>query len=192
MGHRGVGVELSPGLAAEATRRTGQATIVGDALDLPIGDRSVDAALALHLLNHLSDPARGLDECRRVTRSGGSVIVLTNSSEHVAEHRALAGEAAGLGAPLASTDRPFEEDLELVESVLGPVEVIHLDGTITIDRPEPLVEYARSAEDFYRLQIDMPWPEFVDRFERLVTERLADDATIDIAARTAVFVATMP
>lgn len=191
MQHRGIGVELSPGLAIEAAAATGQPTLVGDALALPIRDGSVDAALALHLLNHLADPVAGLSECRRVTRSGGAVIVLTNSDEHIAEHRALAGEAAGLDGPLASTDRAFADDLALVESALGPVEVVHLDGTITVDRPEPLVDYARSAEEFYRLQIDMPWDEFMDRFEALVTDRLAVDGTIDISARTAVFVATV-
>lgn len=192
MQHVGVGVELSPGLAAEATERTGQPTVVGDALALPIGDGTVDAALALHLLNHLPDPARGLAECRRVTRSGGAVIVLTNSDEHIAEHRALAGEAAGLEHPLTSTDRSFADDLALVESVLGPVEVVHLDGTISVDRPEPLIDYARSAEEFYELQIDLPWDEFMTRFETLVRERITRDGAIEITARTTVFVADVP
>lgn len=192
MQHTGIGVDLSPGMAEEAGSRTGQPTLVGDALALPIGDDRVDAALALHLLNHLDDPAQGLTECRRVTRSGGAVIVLTNSSEHIAEHRALAGEAAGLDHPLTSTDRPFEDDLAIVESVFDDVEVVHLDGTIEVDRPEPLVDYARSAEEFYRLQIDLPWDEFIDRFERLVTDRIARDGTVDIAARTSVFVGTVP
>jgi SAM-dependent methyltransferase len=191
MQHVGIGVELSPGLAVEATTRTHQPTLVGDALALPIGDGTVDAALALHLLNHLSDPERGLAECRRVTRAGGAVIVLTNSDEHIAEHRALAGEAAGLDHPLTSTDRSFSDDLALVESVLGPVEVVHLDGTISVDRPEPLVDYARSAEEFYELQIDLPWDEFMDRFERLVIDRIARDGSVEITARTTVFIATV-
>ncbi len=191
MQHLGIGVELSPGLAAEATGLTGQPTVVGDALALPIADGSVDAALALHLLNHLSEPEVGLAECRRVTRSGGAVIVLTNSSDHIAEHRALAGEAAGLDHPLTSTDRTFDEDLALVSSVFGAVEVVHLDGTIEVDRPEPLVDYARSAQDFYQLQIDLPWDDFMARFEQLVTDRIARDGRIDITARTSVFVATV-
>jgi SAM-dependent methyltransferase len=192
MQHTGIGVDLSQGMAEEAGASTGQPTVVGDALALPIGDDTVDAALALHLLNHLADPVQGLTECRRVTRPGGVVIVLTNSSEHIAEHRALAGEAAGLDHPLTSTDRPFEEDLALVQRVFDDVEVVHLDGTIAVDRPEPLVDYARSAEDFYQLQIDLPWEEFIDRFERLVTDRIARDGTIDITAQTSVFVATVP
>lgn len=191
MQHVGIGVDLSPGLAAEAKELTGQPTIVGDALDLPIGDDVIGATFALHMLNHLADPVRGLEECRRVTRPGGAVIVLTNSNEHIAEHRALAGEAAGLDHPLTSTDRPFDDDLALVERVLGAVEVVHLDGTISVDRPEPLVDYARSAQDFYQLQIDLPWDDFMARFEELVADRIAERGTIDISARTAVFVATV-
>lgn len=192
MQHVGVGVELSPGLAREAATGTGQPTVVGDACALPVADGTVDAALALHLLNHIADPAACLAECRRVTRSGGAVIVLTNTVDHIAEHRALAGEAAGLDGPLVSTDRAFDENLAIVEAALGKVEVISLDGTICVDRPDPLVEYARSAEDFYKLQIDMPWDEFIDRFERLVADRIDRDGTVDITACTSVFVATVP
>ena len=66
-----------------------------------------------------------------------------------------------------------------------------INGTISVDRPEPLVDYARSAQDFYQLQMELPWDEFMSRFEQLVTDRIAEQGTIDISARTAVFVATV-
>jgi SAM-dependent methyltransferase len=190
MRQQGIGLDLSPGLAAEAHRRTAMPTIVGDAHRLPLADRSVDAALVLHVLNHLEAPTAALRECRRVTSPGGPVVILTNSDLHIAEHRALAGEAAGLDHPLTSTDRPIEEDRALVAEVFAEVEVVRLDGTISVDRPEPLVGYARSAREFYELQIDLPWDDFLARFTALVTDRIAREGTIDITASTTVFVAT--
>lgn len=191
MQQAGVGVDLSAGLAAEAATRTGMPTVVADAHRLPVADEAVDAALALHLLNHLQDPVVALGECRRVTRRGGVVIVLTNSDEHIAEHRALAGEAAGLGEALVSTDRTVEEDLELLHTVFDRVESTHLDGIISVDRPAPLLDYARSAKDFYQRQIDGDWDEFMTEFEALVAARIERDGSVDISARTTVFVATV-
>lgn len=191
MQHHAVGVELSPGLAAEAHDRTGLPTVVGDAMHLPLPDHSVDGTLALHLLNHLPDVEAALHEFKRVTTPGGVVIVLTNGDDHIAEHRKLLGEAAGHDGPLTSTDRPIDHELPLIEAILGPTEVVRLDGTITVDRPEPLVAYAASAEEFYTQQIDVPWDQFLGRFEQLVTERIARDGAIEIAARTTVFVSTV-
>lgn len=190
MQQSGIGLDLSPGLAAEAATRTGMPTVVGDAHRLPVASDSVDAALVLHLLNHLHDPIAALRECRRVTRRGAPVILLTNTDEHIAEHRALAGEAAGLDAPLESTDRSLGEDLGLIHEVFDAVEVVRLDGVISVDRPEPLLDYADSAREFYERQIDGDWDEFMDSFRRLVTKRIARDGTVDITARTTIFIAT--
>lgn len=191
MQQSGIGLDLSAGLAAEARQRTAMPTIVGDADRLPVADRSVDAVLALHLLNHLDEPVVAMRECRRVTRIGAPVIVLTNTDEHIAEHRALAGEAAGLDAPLESTDRPIEDDRAILEEVFDDIETVHLDGTISVDRPQPLLDYADSARDFYERQIDRDWDEFMAAFGELVTARIERDGTVDITARTTIFVATV-
>lgn len=191
MQQTGIGLDLSAGLAAEAAGRTGMPAIVGDAHRLPIADGSVDATLALHVLNHLRDPSAALAEFHRATRSGGTVVVLTNSDEHIAEHRALAGEAAGLDGAFDSTDRTVEEDLGLLRGVFDDVEVIHLDGTISIDRVGPLVDYAESAREFYERQIDGDWDEFIRAFAELATARIARDGVMEITARTTVFVATV-
>ncbi|MFZ4688864.1 MAG: class I SAM-dependent methyltransferase [Polymorphobacter sp.] len=57
-------------------RQPSAATVVqGNAEDLPFGDRSFDAAMAILTVHHWHDPARGLREMRRVTR--GPVVILT-------------------------------------------------------------------------------------------------------------------
>ncbi|HWP23323.1 MAG TPA: metalloregulator ArsR/SmtB family transcription factor [Candidatus Binatia bacterium] len=48
----------------------------GDALDLPVASRSVDAAFCVMVLHFLEDPARAIRELCRITRPGGSVIVV--------------------------------------------------------------------------------------------------------------------
>jgi SAM-dependent methyltransferase len=49
-------------------------SVVADVRALPLGDAAVDDVLAAFVLNHLTDPAVGLGELRRVTRPGGAVV----------------------------------------------------------------------------------------------------------------------
>ena len=48
----------------------------GDALKLPLEARSVDAAFCVMVLHFLSDPQQAIAELCRITRAGGSVIVV--------------------------------------------------------------------------------------------------------------------
>lgn len=52
------------------------AWVGGDALHLPLSDRSVDAVTIAFGLRNLPDPAAGLAELARVTRPGGRLVVL--------------------------------------------------------------------------------------------------------------------
>jgi ubiquinone/menaquinone biosynthesis C-methylase UbiE len=49
---------------------------IGDALDLPLESRFVDAAFCVMVLHFLSDPRRAVSELCRITKPGGSVILL--------------------------------------------------------------------------------------------------------------------
>src|SRR5687768_15648038 len=54
----------------------------GDALDLPLGSRSVDAAFCVMVLHFLPDPERAIAGLCRIARPGGSVILVD-----VVEHK---------------------------------------------------------------------------------------------------------
>jgi ubiquinone/menaquinone biosynthesis C-methylase UbiE len=49
---------------------------VGDALELPLEPHAVDAAFCVMVLHFVSDPRRAVTELCRITRPGGSVILL--------------------------------------------------------------------------------------------------------------------
>jgi len=75
-GTRVVAVDPAPAFVTAAAARLPAdraRVVVGSAMDLPEPDGSVDAALAMLVLNFVPDPAVGVLEMRRVTRPGGVV-----------------------------------------------------------------------------------------------------------------------
>ncbi|MEQ1788481.1 MAG: class I SAM-dependent methyltransferase [Acidimicrobiales bacterium] len=185
-----VGIDLSPGLAAAAGAASGRPTLVGDAIALPLPDAVAGTALALHMLYHLPDPADGLRELRRITRIGGRIVVLTNGIDHLAAYRELVRDATGLGAALAWPGTEFSlEHRPLVESILGPVELVELRARVDLPGISPLVGYLEASRDFYETQGGRPWPSVVERFTAAAIERVESDGTFVLRSHSGLFVA---
>ena len=77
-------LDLSPGMVREAVERCTAlpfGSVRGreaDAANLPFEDGSFDAVIAMHMLYHLKDAARGIAEMHRVLKPGGVLAVTTN------------------------------------------------------------------------------------------------------------------
>jgi ubiquinone/menaquinone biosynthesis C-methylase UbiE len=61
---------------AKETQRRNVEFHRGDALKLPLESRSVDATFCVMVLHFLADPQRAVTELCRITRGGGSVIIV--------------------------------------------------------------------------------------------------------------------
>lgn len=57
--------------------------IPGSAEALPLRDRSIDIITMVNVAEHLPDPKRAFQECRRVLKPGGSLILTTPSAFHL-------------------------------------------------------------------------------------------------------------
>ena len=185
-----MGLDLSPGLAGAARAASGCPTMIGDAVALPFADGAVGTSLALHMLYHLPDPADGLRELRRITRPGGRIVILTNGRDHLAAYRDLIREATGLGERLAWPGSEFSLDhRDLVESILGPVQLVDLRGRVDLPSIDPLIGYLEASRDFYEAQGGRPWPEVVDRFTAAAHQRLEPDGTFLLTSHSGIFIA---
>jgi demethylmenaquinone methyltransferase/2-methoxy-6-polyprenyl-1,4-benzoquinol methylase len=77
VGGRVTGLDFSERMLERARRKSGEVEWVqGDALALPFGDGSFDAATVGFGVRNLDDLERGLGELRRVLRPGGRVAIL--------------------------------------------------------------------------------------------------------------------
>lgn len=71
--------------------------VAADVTALPFRDESFDVVTAAFVVNHLTDPAGGLAELRRVTRPGGTVLASTFSGDRSAAKFAVDVVAADYG-----------------------------------------------------------------------------------------------
>lgn len=58
---------------------------VGDALEIPLPDNSVDVVISFETIEHLSDPKRFIEEVKRVLKSEGQFVVSTPNDDEFIE-----------------------------------------------------------------------------------------------------------
>ena len=81
-GHRGeiIGLDYSQGMVDKArASHSGVTFLQGDVCALPFETSSFDVVTARHMLYHVPDLEVALHECRRVLKSGGRFLALTNA-----------------------------------------------------------------------------------------------------------------
>jgi ArsR family transcriptional regulator len=66
--------------------------LVGDIHDLPFGAASFDTVVVFHTLTHAEQPKRALEECARVLRPGGRLVLLSLDEHRQQEITASYGE----------------------------------------------------------------------------------------------------
>ncbi len=89
-GVRLVAVDFSPRFV-EMTAARGVDARQADIQYLPFEDDSFDVVFAGWMPYHVPDLDRGLAEIRRVLRPGGTLVAVTNGTEHLADLRLAAG-----------------------------------------------------------------------------------------------------
>ena len=156
-GHRLVGVDSSPTLAALA-RDTGDYDRVldADAGAIPLDDAAVDLVVAFMSLHDMDDPERAIAESARVLEPGGrlcaAIVHPLNRSEGGSasyyEHQRVADrvERNGLTMTFESIDRPLEYYTRALEQAGFVIEALREP------RPDPAVieEEPRLARAAYR------------------------------------------
>jgi SAM-dependent methyltransferase len=164
-GHRGrlLGVDLSAGMLAAARAAVSAHTVpahtvpaagvvVGDAAALPLADGAAEVTLALHMLYHVPDRAAAVRELRRITRDGGSVLVVLNGPDHLHELRELTSEAAAAvgqppGAFWADTGDgglDIDHGADLLASAFGAIERHDFAAELVVPDPGPVLDYVAS------------------------------------------------
>lgn len=73
---RVAGLDINPRAVKYCQEKGLNARIIGADGVFPIADNSVDACLLDNVLEHIPDPKTTLDQCWRITRQGGGLIIV--------------------------------------------------------------------------------------------------------------------
>ena len=72
-----IGVDRSAEACEHARQKYGVDARPGDAQRIPLPDDSVDVVVSFETIEHVEDPNAFLDECQRVLRPGGTLVIST-------------------------------------------------------------------------------------------------------------------
>lgn len=134
---------------------------VGDITSLPVRDDAVDDSIAAFVLNHLTEPARGLAELIRVTRPGGALLATVYSVASGSPARDVVDAAArregwrppdwyaeikAKAAPILGT----AEAMARAATGAGLVHVVVDERAVDVgvEEPEELVDYRLGQAHF--------------------------------------------
>ena len=140
--------DISQGMIDEALARVGKigryASVEGqvaDASALTFADASFDAVLACHMLYHLPDPGRALDEIARVLKPGGIVAVTTNDGDNLRLMYDLGAQVfGGTGGDPSGAVFDLATARELVSARFDDVTVSYCPGELAVTDGEALVD----------------------------------------------------
>ena len=115
LGHSVVGVDLSPAMLSRAVDRLPHRLLLGDAQQLGLAEDSVDAALAVWVLQLVDDFDAAMGEIARIVRPGGLFINISSKprvepndvTDIVSKMSALLGRGWDHSATLASRLIPY-------------------------------------------------------------------------------------
>ena len=144
-------VDLSPRMV-ELARARGLDARVADVQELPFDHGTFDTVVAAWMLYHVPDLDRALGEIARVLQTGGALIAVTNSFEHVVELRELVAYEGDLDGTFSR-----ENGEQFLRRHFATVERFDADVTVSIDDRQKLVAYRDSVSGHTR-----PVPEDVE------------------------------
>jgi ubiquinone/menaquinone biosynthesis C-methylase UbiE len=143
--------DFSPGMveqAQEDLQPSGHHFVFGlvDAQSIPYDDASFDAVIANHMLYHVPDRAKAIEEMQRVLRPSGTLYASTVGDYHLRELDEMIARFDTKGEYLFSDSNPFtlENGLAQLAPWFASVTVHRYEDDLVVTEASPLITYAMS------------------------------------------------
>jgi ubiquinone/menaquinone biosynthesis C-methylase UbiE len=134
--------DLSPGMVQEAVERCLTlpfGSVRGrqaDASALPFVEGSFDGLIAMHMLYHVPDPAKGIAEIYRVLKPGGFLAVTTSGARNMRKMYELTTVFGSPPSDPAAAAFGFDSAERLMRSQFGNVAMSQHPASLRITEPE--------------------------------------------------------
>lgn len=159
---------------------------VADIQNFPFDDRSFDAAIANHMLYHVPDLKKGLQEVKRVLNRSGVLYAATNGNHHMAELFELMSDFLGRRIHNSRDDFGFRLDNggAILSEYFSEVEVLHFEDHLLVTEVAPLLNYYYSSG-----RLSEPIADRKEEFREFLEARLQKSGAIRIQKDAGTFVA---
>jgi len=172
------------------------ALVNADAMRLPFRDGVFDAVLAPHMLYHVPDRVAAAGEVRRVLRTGGVAVAVTNGRGHMRALREIVEDVVRASTPGWEMANPSTHlfSLENGAAVLATAfeDVVAVrpreEATVTLDDADIAADYIASVGDHYEDEAAVPWSEVVAEVGRRVQAVIDAEGVFTVSADTGAFV----
>lgn len=194
--------DISPGMVAEARDALEESDhdFSFEPLDiesLPYEDHSFDLVIANHMIYHVPDIHRGIQEVVRVLNHNGRFVAATNGDDHMKELAEIGDSLFGDMPELENTRMRLRESgligfrlengIEFLEDHFSQVDLHLHESTLRVTESRPLIDYVLSGIGIEH----HPPAGMVEQFRTYLDERIARDGHIHITKATGLFVARM-
>jgi ubiquinone/menaquinone biosynthesis C-methylase UbiE len=154
-----------------------------DAQNLPFKDGEFDVVIASHMLYHLDDPQKALNEFARVLNPGGSVLISLGGKTSNKELNAL-GRAIGRPSVMVGTTRIVAQTTPQYLAISGfediREEMYH--GDLEVPTAEPVLAYLASiGEGLSESQEKMA--------RKLIEDKIVEDGCFRVTKEVVLFTA---
>jgi SAM-dependent methyltransferase len=135
-----VGVDITPRMLAEASRRAAAAGVgvrwvEADLADVPLPGGSADLVVSTFGLIFATEPRKAVDEARRLVRPGGQVVFTSWSPADL-----FGAIRQVMAAYFPDAPTPWHESEDAIRDVAGPDAVVtERFFTLSVDSPEAFV-----------------------------------------------------
>ena len=187
------GCDLSFGML-DPTREC--ALVNADAQLLPFCQDSFDFVLAAHMLYHVPDRRRAVSEMKRVLKSPGPCVVVTNGSAHIESLRQLVESVVQPSMPgwkmvdWATTTFSLDTGGAILEDVFDTVELVRppVTSTVVITDADVVADYIASVADAYEDQVAEDWGDVVEATRQAAQDKIDRHGRITTSGETGAFV----
>ena len=190
--------DFSPGMLEAAKKNTNGLSFVEyqiiDAQDIPFDADSFDIVIANHMLYHVPDIERALNEIARVLKADGIFYATTIGNNNMRELTSLLhnyNSAIDFAQGSVTSSFGLESGKEILEHHFGSVEVRKYEDSLHITEPQPLIDYVLSSTGIGNV-CDVIHGEKVKQFENYVFEIFWKEGCVDIEKDVGIFVSANP
>ena len=189
-----VGCDLSTGMLAAAAPHP--QLVNADVIELPFAASTFDVVLAPHMLYHVADRRQAAIEMRRVMKTGGCCVVVTNGPDHMRALRDLVQAAVQVVTPDWQCKNPSTHAFSLhngedqLRVAFDHVECVRPDDVAPVRLADAAIaaDYVSSIADLYEHQTSRPWKDVVDDVRTAVQAEIDSNGVFLVSGETGAFV----